>query len=171
MTLGGALGVQLMEITKGRKPMDTDPTTEEGRRFWGNAFVRSGGAGPLFDVVMGLGDYRQGISGYVAGPVLGSLDSIGYALFGSAKDAIEGKEDAGAKFKTRAMKEVIGHTPYQSNWMINLVMKRLLWEKILLWNDPAYIKEINRSMRRDYREGKEYWWKPSEDRPRENPFD
>ena len=171
MTLGGALGVQLMELTKGRKPMDTDPTTEEGRRFWGNAFVRSGGAGPLFDVLMGLGDYRQGLSGYVAGPVIGAIDSIGYALVGSAKDVMDDKENVGAKFKTRAMKEVISHTPYQSNWMINLVMKRLLWEKILLWNDPAYIKEINRSMRRDYREGKEYWWKPSEDRPRENPFD
>jgi uncharacterized protein (UPF0297 family) len=171
MTIGGALGVQLMEITKGRKPMDTDPTTEAGRRFWGNAMLRSGGFGPLFDVAAGLGDYRQGLSGYVAGPVIGAMDSIGYALFGSGKDLIEGKEDVGAKFKTRAMKEVISHTPYQSNWMINLVMKRLLWEKILLWNDPSYIKQINRSVRRDYREGKEYWWKPNEDRPRENPFD
>ena len=171
MTLGGAMGVQLMEVTKGRKPMDTDPTTEEGRRFWGNAFARSGGAGPIFDVMMGLGDYRQGLSGYVAGPVIGALDGIGYALFGSAKDYVEGKDDVGSKFKTRVMKEVIGHTPYQSNWMINLFMKRMLWEKIMLWSDPAYQKQLNRTISKDYREGREYWWMPGEERPRENPFD
>jgi len=161
MTLMGALGVQLMEITKGRTPMEMNPLEdpEAARRFWGNALVRSGGFGPLFDVAMGFADYRQGLSGYVAGPVIGSLDTIGYALFGSAKDVVEGEP---SKAGTRILSEVIRNLPYQSNWMINLMLRRMVWEKVLLWNDPAYAKKLEAGIRRDAREYKEYWWRPGD---------
>ena len=168
MTFMGALGLQLMEITKGRKPMDTDPTTEEGRRFWGNSILRSGGFGPLFDVAMGFTDYRQGLSGYTSGPAIGSLDQIGFALFGSAKEAFYDQEPA--KGGTRLMKEVIRNLPYQGNWMINLMLRRLVWEKVLLWNDPTYMKQLQKGMRRDAKEGREYWWMPGEDAPRSGPL-
>ena len=168
MTMMGALGVQLMEITKGRKPMDMDPTTAEGRRFWGNSMIRSGGLGPLFDVAMGFTDYRQGLSGYTSGPVIGSLDQLGYAVFGSAKEAFYDQEPA--KGGTRIMKEIISNTPYQSNWMLNLMMRRMVWEKVLLWNDPTYNKQLQKGIRRNLKEGKEYWWMPGDDSPRDNPF-
>lgn len=173
MMLGGAMGVQLMEVARGRKPMEIDPTKdpEAARRFWGNAIARSGGLGPLFDIALGLGDYRSGLSGYVAGPVIGAIDGVGYTLFGSAKDYLEGKEDVGVKFQTRAIKEIQNHTPYQSNWMVNLLFKRLFWEKVLLWSDPNYVSQIKRTVNRDLREGKEYWWMPGEDEPMESPFD
>jgi len=171
MLMGGALGYQLMEIAKGRKPStmtikDFNPE-DPGMRFWGNALARSGGLGPLFDIAVGLTDYRQGLSGYVAGPVIGSIDGIGYAIFGSAKDIYEG-DPAGAG--TRVIKEVLKHTPYQSNWMINLAIKRMLWERMLLWNDPEYVKQINKEIRRSDREGKEYWWMPNDFLPNESPF-
>lgn len=173
MAAGGALGVQLMEIARGRKPMEIDPTKdpEAAKTFWGNAIVRSGGLGPLFDIAVGLSDYRSGLSGYVAGPVVGAIDGVGYALFGSAKDYAEGKEDVGTKFQTRVIKEIQGHTPYQSNWMVNLMFKRLFWEKVLLWSDPNYVSQIKRTVNRDIRDGKEYWWMPGEDTPMSSPFE
>lgn len=173
MTVGGGLGVQLMEIARGRKPMEIDPRKDmdAAKNFWGNAVARSGGLGPLFDIMVGLGDYRSGLSGYVAGPVVSAIDGVGYALFGSAKDYMDGKEDAGVKFQTRVLKEIQGHTPYQSNWMINLMVKRLFWEKVMLWSDPNYTSQIKRTINRDLRDGKEYWWMPGEDKPMEGPFD
>jgi hypothetical protein len=170
MTLMGALGVQLMEITRGRKPMEFNPfeDPEEARRFWGNAMVRSGGFGPLFDIAVGLGDYRQGLSGYTSGPVIGSLDQLSYALFGSAKEAFFDQEPA--KAGTRIMKEVINNTPYQSNWMLNLMLRRMVWERVLLWNDPTYMKQLQKGIRRDAKEGKEYWWMPGDESPRTDPF-
>jgi hypothetical protein len=170
MTLMGALGVQLMEITRGRKPMEFNPfeDPEEARRFWGNAMVRSGGFGPLFDVAVGLGDYRQGLSGYTSGPVISSLDQLTYALFGSAKEAFYDQEPA--KAGTRIMKEVIRNTPYQSNWMLNLMLRRMVWERVLLWNDPTYMKQLQKGIRRDAKEGKEYWWMPGDESPRTDPF-
>ena len=172
MMMGGALGLQLMEITKGRKPIDTVPKKmtldDEGWRFWGNAVVRSGGFGPLFDIAVGLGDYRQGLSGYTSGPAIGSLDQLAYAIFGSTKQALIDGEPAAAR--TRILKEVIANTPYQGNWMVNLMLRRLVWEKVLLWNDPAYNKQLQRTIKRDTKEGKEYWWRPGDDSPGDNPF-
>jgi hypothetical protein len=171
MTILGGVGVQLMNVARGVKPQSMDPTTEEGRIFWATAFTRGGGLGPLVDVAIGLGDYRQGLSGYVAGPVIGAIDSIGYALFGSAKDFAEGDEDAESKFRTRTLKTLIRHTPYQNNWMINTAMKRMVWERLLLWSDPDYQSQINRTLSRDYKEGKEYWWQPGETNPNSTPFE
>ena len=171
MTILGGVGVQLMNVARGVKPQSMDPSTEEGRIFWATAFTRGGGLGPLVDVAIGLGDYRQGLSGYVAGPVIGAIDSLGYALFGSAKDFAEGDEDAESKFRTRTMKTLIRHTPYQNNWMINTAMKRMVWERLLLWSDPNYQSQINRTLSRDYKEGKEYWWQPGETNPNSTPFE
>ena len=168
MMLMGALGVQLMEIAKGRKPMEMDATTEAGRNFWWSAVTRSGGLGPIFDVAVGLGDYRQGLSGYISGPVIGSIDSISYALFGSAKDIYEGEP---ANAGTRIFKEVLRNTPYQSNWMINTVMRRVMFERIMLWSDPAYIKQLEKGIKRDAAEGKEYYWTPGQTTPSGSPFE
>tara|TARA_R110000787_G_scaffold87255_1_gene185938 strand:- start:95 stop:2887 length:2793 start_codon:yes stop_codon:yes gene_type:complete len=169
MMLGGAMGLQLYEIAHGRKLRDTDPTTKEGRDFWMSALSRSGGLGPIFDVVAGLGDYNQGLSGYVAGPVIGSLDDVGYALFGtsSRKDVTEGDL---AGFGTRVGKTIIKHVPYQNNWMINQVFQRMVWEKVLLWNDPAYAKTLQSQQKRIEREGREYYWPPGQGMPEANPF-
>ena len=169
MTLGGALGLQLYEIAHGRKPRNPNPldNPEEAAYFWGASFARGGGLGPAFDVLMGLSDYRQGLSGYIAGPLVGSVDNIGYAITGSFKDTLDGDVQG---MGTRIMKQVISHTPYQNNWMISLLLRRLVWEKIMLWNDPEYAKSLDRAVRYHEAEGKEYWWMPGEDSPTSNPF-
>lgn len=167
MMLGGALGVQLQQIAKGQKPHDMNPLSKEGTLFWGNALLRSGGAGPLLDIAVGMKDFGGGLSGYVAGPVIGDIDRIGYTIFGNIDKAIDGRE---TNFGTRLMKNVIGHLPYQSNWMLSLVMQRLVWERALLWSDPKFAKEINRKVRKDYREGREYWWLPGTDAPTDSIF-
>ena len=46
----------------------------------------------------------------------------------------------------------------------------MVWERVLLWNDPTYMKQLQKGIRRDAKEGKEYWWMPGDESPRTDPF-
>ena len=170
MTMGGALGLQLYAIASGEKPRETNPFNDpkEAGKFWFAALSRSGGWGPLGDILSGFADFQGGLSSYVSGPTVGAIDRIGYTIFGSAQKAVEGKD---VDFATRSSELGISLLPYHNNWMTSLIMKRLFWENALLWGDPNYQKKINQKINQRYREGQEFWWKPGEMKPTDSPFD
>jgi hypothetical protein len=153
MMTAGVVGVQLYEIAHGRKPMDWN-----NPHLWGKGLSRGGGLGPAYDVLLGLGDYRGGFPVYVAGPMFTAAQQIGYALAGP----ISGLADGGItpSQSTRLIKEASSWIPYQGNWMFSLLMKRLLWERVLMHNDPKYVRKLRNRVRAHERQGQEYFWKP-----------
>ena len=158
MMIAGVVGVQLYEIAHGRKPMDWN-----SGHLWGKGVTRGGGLGPIYDVALGLGDYRGGLTSYVAGPMFGALQQTGYAAFGS----ISGLADGGItpSQTTRLMKEAISWVPYQGNWMFGLLTQRLLWERILMHNDPKYARKNKNKIKAQEAIGQTYFWAPGKTAP------
>jgi len=151
MLAAGALSTQLYDISSGKNPRDmTKPS------FWLAAAGRSGGLGPIGDIISGLSDPLGGLSGYIGGPVAGLAERLGYIAFGSAKRAIEGKDiDPG----TKTLEFLLNNMPYASSWSLKLLYKRLFAEQLLLWANPEYQAKLNKNIGRLAREEQGMWWK------------
>ena len=155
----GALAVQLRQIAQGKDTRDMD-----NPKFWMGAFLQGGGAGLFGDFL--FQDYNrfgQSIGGTVAGPAVGTIQSLLKAgdLYGLA----EGEWDA-RSFASDVFKVGVKEVPGINLWYSRLAVERLLIDQVESMIDPKYSKRMRRlekQMQTQY--GQKYWWRPGEALP------
>lgn len=171
MTMVGALGTQLREMSKGRDPLPMDNPA-----FLGKAFL-SGGALSIWGdfLFSGVNEYGRGPAELVGGPLVGLLGDTTDLVLGDVfqwAGTVGSLSNDGFKSKTsaKAVEFARRYTPGTSIWWARLALERQVFDRLQELADPkAYQKQRNkvRNRKRDY--GQEYWWKPGQEAPSRMP--
>lgn len=152
----GALAIQARQIVQGKTPRDMDNSA-----FWMASFLQGGGAGLFGDFL--FQDYNrfgQSIGGTLAGPVVGSVESLLKAgdLYGVAEGDWD-PQQFGSELFNVASREV----PGINLWYSRLVVERTMIDQVEKMIDPKYdtrMHRLERKMQKDY--GQKYWWRQGE---------
>ena len=163
MTVMGALGLQLKEISKGRDPR---PMTDEA--FWGAALLTGGGLGVFGDFLFSpTTAYGVDIKGTIAGPVAGFASDVINLTTGNLQEAVYGED---TKIASELINFAARYTPGSSFWYARLASERLILDQLRLQTDPKARAKMRRLQTRYRKEfGQQYWWKPGEVQPRRSP--
>ncbi len=150
----GALALQLKQITAGR-----DPRPMNSLAFAGAAFMQGGGFGVFGDFLFtGINAYGKGLPETVAGaPISFMSDAIGLTA-GNLFELAQGKD---THFAGEALRFGTSYMPGRSLWYSELILQRLLFDRIALWTDPrapARMRALESKYRREF--GQDYWWRP-----------
>lgn len=167
MTMVGALGTQLREISRGRDPLPMDNAA-----FIGKAFL-SGGAMSIYGdfLFAGINEFGRGPQDIVAGPLVGLLGDTSDLLLGDvfqfantmgSLDSKEFKSSTAAK----AVEFAKRYTPGTSLWWARLALERQVFDRLQEIADPnAYRKRRNNMAKRKREYGNDYWWTPGQRTP------
>jgi hypothetical protein len=168
LTFAGAVGLQLQQLRNGRDPLNIDPTTEEGLRFWGAAALKGGGGGFLGDFLFShLNEYGRDASSYVTGPVLEEISDVLNLTVGNLIEIIQGKE---THAQSEAVKFLFNHIPYSKTWFLALPLERMITDQLMMDFDPeARDRFIKREQKRMKEFGQEMWWRYGEEEPSRPP--
>lgn len=171
MTMVGALGTQLREMSKGRDPLPMDNLS-----FLGKAFL-SGGALSIWGdfLFSGVNEYGRGPAELVGGPLVGLLGDTTDLVLGDAfqwAETVGSLSPDGFKSKTsaKAVEFARRYTPGTSIWWARLALERQVFDRLQELADPkAYQKQRNkvRKRQRDYGQG--HWWAPGQSAPSRGP--
>lgn len=168
MTMVGALATQMRQIRDGKDPITMNPTTPEGRKFWGGAALTGGGMGIWGDFIFNdVNRYGSGITQTAAGPVTSFAGDALKLTVGNALEVAQGKE---TNFGSEAFRFVKRNHPGGSLWYSKLVMQRLVWDQLQKEvDDDAYkkFKSMKTRARKEY--DQEYWWGPGNTEPSRSP--
>lgn len=155
-TVFGALALQLRAVITGKTPEDTDKP-----EFWIRASMQGGGFGLMGDFL--LADYSrlgQTIGGTVAGPVVGTVQSLLKAgnLYGLAGDDWDASAFAAETFRI-ASREV----PLINLWYSRLAVERGILDQVSKAIDPKFNTRLRRMESKMQKEqGQEFWWRKGE---------
>ena len=169
MSMVGAMGVQMREVSKGRDPLPMDDP-----RFWGKAFL-AGGAMSLWGdfLFAGVNQYGTGPEALVGGPMAGFVGDTTTLLLGDSVSwvqAMSGDEVFDAKFPERFVNYMKRYTPGSSIWWSRLALERQVWDRLEEVADPKAYQKRRRKMRRQEKEfGNEYYWPMGERSPARPP--
>lgn len=167
MTMVGALGTQMREISKGREPLPMDNAA-----FLGKAFL-SGGALSIWGdfLFTGLNEYGRGPQDVVGGPLLGFLGDTAQLALGDVfqwADAVGGLGDKDFKSTTaaKAVEWVKRYTPGSSLWWARLALERQVFDRLSEIADPNITrKRAQQVKRQEDNFGNGYWFAPGERTP------
>lgn len=163
----GALGVQMRNVTQGKKPVPMDTAA-----FWGKALLAGGGLSIWGDFLFsGINEYGRGVEQVVGGPFAGLLtDTLNLTLgdtFAWIK-ALDRGEQFKSKFASRGSEFLRRNAPGTSLWWARLALERKVWDNLDYMADPANAqrKFNNRvqKLRKDYKT--DFYWQPGEPAPR-----
>lgn len=163
-TLLGALALQLKEVAGGRDPRDVkDPA------FWFAAMLQSGGLGIYGDFLFaGVNRFGGGLTGTVAGPLVGRLDQLRNRTVGNVAEAIE--DGAPNNVGREAVATLRDWTPGGTLWYARLAYERIVLDQLQHLLDPDARAAFRRKVRqreKDYGNG--FWWAPGESAPERAP--
>lgn len=171
MTMVGALGTQMREISKGRDPLPMD-----NAEFLGKAFL-SGGAMSIWGdfLFAGVNEYGRGPAEVAAGPLVGFLGDTTNLVFGDVfqwAGSVGSLDPVGFESTTaaRAVQWAQRYTPGSSIWWARKALEESVFNRLADLADPqASIKRARRvrSRQRDYGQG--HWWLPGETLPERGP--
>lgn len=164
MTLVGALGTQMREISKGKEPLPMNNLA-----FLGKAFL-SGGALSIWGdfLFAGVNEYGRGPADLVGGPLVGLLGDTTQLVLGDAfawADAVGGLGDK--EFESNSLQKAVEfakrYTPGSSIWWARLALEREVWDRLTEIADPqAYQKRQRQAKRQQETMGNGYWSAPGE---------
>jgi hypothetical protein len=165
----GALGEQLSQVSKGRDPLNMDPSKEGGTAFWAQSFLRGGGAGLFGDFLFSdVNRFGGGIASSLLGPVLGSELSKGWELtVGNVQELFKGKDTHAGREIARFAEMMM---PGRSLWYARVGLERLLFDELEAAVDPKAhqsFRAIESRARRDYHQ--RFWWRPGQALPERGP--
>lgn len=171
MTMVGAIGTQLREISKGRDPLPMDNAA-----FLGKSFL-SGGALSIWGdfLFAGVNEYGRGPAEMAGGPLVGLLGDTTDLVFGDVFQwaGTVGSLSDGEFESTTAAKAVEWarrYTPGSSIWWARLALERQVFDRMQELADPrAYQKQRNRVRTRERDYGQGHWWAPGRDAPSRAP--
>lgn len=171
MTMVGALGTQLREISKGRDPLPMDNPA-----FLGKAFL-SGGALSIWGdfLFTGVNEYGRGPEQLIAGPLGGFLADTTQLAFGDVfqfADAVGGlgDKDFNSTTAAKAVEWAKRYTPGSTVWWARLALERQVFDRLQELADPRAYKsraQRERKQRRDF--GNESWWSAGDRTPERAP--
>ncbi len=142
MVMGG-LGEQLHQIAIGRDPMDMDPTTSLGRKFWVQAALRGGGLGIFGDFIFSdLNRFGGGFLSTLPGPAVTEAEKFSKLTFGNLQELAQ---TGHAKNAGRELNDFLRYmTPGHSLWYGTLAFDRLIYDQIQKQLDPNYAESFRR---------------------------
>lgn len=166
MTMVGALGTQMREISRGRDPLPMDNAA-----FIGKAFL-SGGAMSIWGdfLFAGVNEYGQGPQDIAAGPLVGFVGDTSDLLLGDVfqwADTIGSLDrDFESTTASKAVEWARRYTPMQSVWWAKLALERNVFDRLQNIADPnAYRKRRQRMQKQQRERGNVNWWAPGRGTP------
>lgn len=159
MTTMGALGLQARQIAQGKDPLNMNPTTSEGRKFWANAALAGGGLAIWGDFLFqDVNRFGGGIESTIAGPVFSALDDARNLTIGNMVELAQGKD---TNFAADAVRFTQRYMPGGSIWYLRLALQREIFDQLLVETDPDAASKFRRLETNAYRDrGQEYFWGP-----------
>jgi hypothetical protein len=162
MTVMGALGVQMKELSKGRDPLPMNTPA-----FWGQSMLSGGAMGIwgdfLFSNVNRMGNSPAETA---AGPLIGFGNDVRKLAFGDTFKWVDsfGHQEGSAwdaKFPARAVEFAKRYTPGSNLWYARLALERNVFDRMQELADPRAYSSWNQKMQKQRREnGNEYYWTP-----------
>ncbi len=171
MTMVGALGTQLREISKGRDPLPMDNAA-----FMGKAFL-SGGALSIWGdfLFAGVNQYGGGPQDVIGGPIAGFAGDTTQLLFGDVFQwantigTLNDKEFKGTT-AAKAVEYARRYTPGSNLWWARLALERQVFDRLQEIADPnAYRKRQQQMRKQKETYGNGYWFAPGERVPSRAP--
>lgn len=167
MTLVGALGTQLREMSRGRDPLPMDNLA-----FLGKSFL-SGGALSIWGdfLFAGVNQYGSGPQDVAAGPLIGMVGDTSQLILGDVFQwantvgnlSTEGFESTTA---AKAVEWARRYTPGSSIWWARLALERAVFDRLQELADPRAYQRWQARQRTQMRErGNAYWWPPGQEEP------
>lgn len=142
-TLVGALAIQIGDLLMGRDPQDMTQGS-----FWWRSLLRGGGLGPAGDLLAtGATSWGSGLSGYVAGPVVGLASDINKLTFGNVVQAYNQAID-GDDVDLDLVREIIDFQKrYTPMWQTPLAaggsaLDRMISDQMALLLDPGAVDDM-----------------------------
>jgi len=157
MTMMGALGLQMRQISQGKDPMNMNPASKEGMAFWGQSALVGGGMGIWGDFLFSnTNRFGQGIETTLAGPVAGFASDTVDLTVGNLMEVAQGKD---TKLGREVVRYMNSYTPAKSLWYARLVLQREIFDQALLAVDPKAASKFRAMERKQRREKnqKSYW--------------
>lgn len=170
MTLTGAMGVQMREISKGKDPLPMNTPA-----FWGKALLAGGAMSIYGDFLFaGINQFGRGPGEAIAGPLAGFMGDTAQLVLGDAfswADAMGGlKEQKDAKTLSKLVEYAKRYTPGSSLWWARLALERQVFDRLAEVADPNAYASFQRrrdKQRKDF--GNDYYWAPGERAPERLP--
>lgn len=158
MTMGGALAMQMQQISNGRDPLDmTTPS------FWGAASLKGGGLGIWGDVLAQTDSPYGGMEASAAGPVAATAQDIGELTVGNVLEAAKGEDMRLGRDVSRFTRNYL---PFGRTWYLRAAKDRLLMDELQKMLDPEAYDQFRRKVREARRENnQDYYWPPGEPLP------
>jgi len=156
MTLMGALGLQMRELSKGRTPLPMDNMS-----FVGNAML-SGGALSIWGdfLFSGVNRFGGGAVDTAAGPLAQFTSDVTNLAFGGPF-AWASLADEKINIGARSVQFAKRYTPGTSVWWARLALERYLWDALDELADPKVYQRRNRAARKtEEAKGNSYWLAP-----------
>lgn len=170
MSMVGALGTQLREMSKGRDPLPMDNAA-----FIGKAML-SGGALSIYGdfLFTGINEYGRGPADQVAGPLVGFVGDTADLVLGDVfqwADTVGNLDnDFESSTAAKAVTWAKRYTPGSSIWWARLALERQVFDRLSEIADPKTYKKRRSRMRKQKREfGNGYWWGPGDRTPDRTP--
>jgi hypothetical protein len=157
MTLVGALGTQLRELSRGRDPLPMDSP-----EFLGKAFLSGGALSIWGDFLFnGINEYGAGPGEVAAGPMIQFAGDTINLTVGNVFEFMQGQE---SKVGAESVEFARRYTPGTSIWWARLMLERNVFDKLQELADPkARSKWKRRESTQKKERGNAYWWGPGQD--------
>lgn len=157
MTMVGALGVQMREISKGRTPMPMD-----NAQFLGKAFLAGGALSIWGDFLFaGVNEYGKGPQDIVGGPLFSMMGDFTDFALGDVMEFIQKGDTDFSPMLRKGANLLKLYTPGSSLWYARLALERGIWDRLSELADPdAYKKRRNQVRQQQQNFGNSYWAPP-----------
>lgn len=166
MTLFGAVGVVLHDLSAGKNPQSMfDKNHIVSPEFWTRAALASGGFGIIGDLIAGNLQHGKTLGETLAGPLVNEgSDAINLA--GEATKAVAGEKNhfarAANSFGQRWM-------PGSTLWWLKAPLRAMIWDNLLKATDPTAAEVFRRRVTAAQQNGQSYWWGPGNTLPTSAP--
>lgn len=168
LTMMGALSTQMKQVTQGKDPINMNPVTPEGRKFWGGAALTGGGLGLWGDFLFkDVNRFGGGPAETAAGPVLSFLGDTVKLTTGNVLEAAQGKD---TNFLPEMLQYTKRYMPGGSLWYARLLLQRAVFDQLQEMADPKAHQKWRKQqtqLRKDY--GQSFYWKPGDVLPGRKP--
>lgn len=156
LTLGGALGMWLKQISNGRDPQK--PNTSD---FWLAAMAQGGGLGIFGDFL--FADYSRfgnSLAATIAGPEVAAVEDVWEASGGQLRKLLSGEK---TNFSDESLKLLRNYTPGGSIWYARAAYNRVLLDQLQHLTDPKASQRFKRQVANARRERDQgFWWTPGQ---------
>lgn len=163
-TLFGAAALELNQIAKGRDPLNANPTTNVGKKFWLRAFVKGGAGGLWADFILrNQNRFGEGLIVNAAGPTAGLVEDAMELTQGNIFDKAAGKD---ANFGRDMVDFLNRYMPGGNIFYLRAAKERLIFDQLQRMVDPEAYQSFRREeqfFRQQYNQ--DVFWEPGEAKP------